>query len=138
MDELLNAVTCVLEALVVLHADPDPLYHRDIRWANVIQDAHVPTKWFLIDWDEASSSPTLAAPDLDPASHCPKVFEDGHAGEVDVWAVGMLLGDMLNLYVGHPIGADLGLLSVRMKGYTLSAADVLQEIRRIKSAVTND
>ena len=103
--------------LQVLHADPDPLYHRDIRWPNVLQDAHDPTKWFLIDWDEAASPPTRAAVDLGPESHCPKVFEDGHAGEVDVWAVGKILGDMANLYVSHPIGADLGLLSAKMMVY---------------------
>jgi len=37
-----------------------PFYHRDIRWNNVIRRIDDPTKWFLIDWEDAACSPTKA------------------------------------------------------------------------------
>jgi hypothetical protein len=57
-----------------MHANPKPLFHRDICWPHVIQDASLCTKWFLIDWDDASTTPTQPAMHLDQNSHPLMVF----------------------------------------------------------------
>jgi hypothetical protein len=75
---------------VVLHQEP-PLFHRDIRWPNIVRRADDPSLWFLIDWEDASGSNTLAANHLSPENHSPCVFTDNHGGEVDIWGVGMLI-----------------------------------------------
>ena len=106
--ELLDAVVCVLEALEVsilnlpgeetnrkrdprqvLHQEP-VLFHRDIRWHNVIRRLDQPRKWFLIDWEYASKAPTKAA-DLSKNEHSPRSLSDGHGSEVDLWGVGFLV-----------------------------------------------
>jgi len=87
--ELLQAIVCVLRALQVLHKEP-PLYHRDIRWENVMKRTEANT-WFLIDWDDAAGSDNKAASHLCPETHCPTLFKDGHGAEVDVWGVGFLI-----------------------------------------------
>lgn len=68
--ELFEAIVCVLEALAVssmsaifrwiyylffyivstgFHDDNDTIYHRDIRWDNIVRQHNDPSKWFLID-----------------------------------------------------------------------------------------
>ena len=105
-DDVKNAVMCVLEALQVSinmrvliyinvlcqvsHAEP-PLFHRDIRWPNVLRGIVNGNRWFLIDWEDASTVPTKAAPNLRSGTHAPQVFKDGHGAEVDIWAVGKLI-----------------------------------------------
>jgi hypothetical protein len=59
----------------------------------LVRDAGDRTKWILIDWDDAATSPTTAATHLDRNSHHPNVFQDGHGAEVDTWAVGKLIVD---------------------------------------------
>jgi len=76
-----------------MHAAPEIVFHRDIRWPNIIRDAHDPLKWFLIDWDDAEQPPTRATKHLSPDSHSPNVFKDGHGAEVDIWGVGRLILD---------------------------------------------
>jgi hypothetical protein len=76
-----------------MHNEPSPLFHRDIRWPNVILDSNDPKTWFLVDWDDATTSPTFAANHLDPTTHSPAVFKDGHGAEVDLWGVGRLILD---------------------------------------------
>ena len=76
-----------------MHAEPQPLLHRDIRWPNIIRSGSDPRKWFLIDWDDASTFPTSSAMHLDRKTHCPSVSEMGHGTEVDIWAVGKLILD---------------------------------------------
>ncbi len=121
--------------LKVSHGDASPLFHRDIRWPNIIRNAHNPTKWFLIniDWEDAAWAPTQAVTytQLDPISHCPTVFEDGHAGEVDIWAVGRLSMDMSSLIVG--VSTDLENFAKRMVQCKMSAVDALAEIQNLKS-----
>ena len=34
------------------------IFHRDIRWANVVKSAKDRSRWILIDWDDAASPPT--------------------------------------------------------------------------------
>ena len=64
---------------------PPQLYHRDIRWANVIRHSDN-SDWFLIDWEDASVRPTQAALHMDRANHAPAVFSNGHGSEVDMWS----------------------------------------------------
>jgi len=78
-----------------MHADPKPVFHRDIRWPNLVRDGGDRTKWILIDWDDAATSLTTAAMHLDPKSHHPGVFRGGHGAEVDIWAVGKLIVDAM-------------------------------------------
>ena len=106
-DGILNAVMCILRALIVgllfyisvlnrtkvCHSSPDPIVHRDIRWENVIRDLDPRRGWFLIDWEHASCFPTTPQPQLIPQTHCPTVREANHGFEVDIWAVGRLLYD---------------------------------------------
>lgn len=89
-EELLEALICVLEALKSLHQAP-ALFHRDIRWPNVIRCLDDPHSWFLIDWEDAAAPPTKAQPHFDKLSHSPKIFTDGHGPEVDLWGVGELI-----------------------------------------------
>jgi len=91
--EVREAVLCVLDALVFMHRAPNALLHRDIRWPNVILSARDPTKWFLIDWDEATTTPTSAATHLAHNYHAPAVFKANHGAEVDIWGVGKLILD---------------------------------------------
>jgi hypothetical protein len=76
----------------VLHQHP-PLFHRDIRWANVIRSAEDRSLWFLVDWDDAAGLNNVAAKHLDPDSHSPRLLFDNHGGEVDVWGVGLLISE---------------------------------------------
>ncbi|GBB92862.1 hypothetical protein RclHR1_25710002 [Rhizophagus clarus] len=89
--ELFEAITCVLEAIVVLHDGNDPIYHRDIRWDNIIRRYDDPSKWFLIDWDDATEYPSRPAMHLTTEEHAPEVFTRNHRDEVDIWSVGKLI-----------------------------------------------
>lgn len=91
--ELFNAAVCVLEALQVMHAGPSPVYHRDIRKPNIIKRPDG-DGWFLIDWSDASLGPTTGVTHMSREEHSPKVREDNHGGEVDVWGVGYYLKTM--------------------------------------------
>jgi hypothetical protein len=113
-----------------MHEGPIPIFHRDIRWPNIIKRADDPTKWFLIDWDDATQAPTIAAIHLDRNCHAPRVFFNDHGPEVDVWAIGMLL-----------IERSRGLLSLpskfRVVGECLqsgkySALDALEMVKKLE------
>ncbi|CAG8598407.1 15467_t:CDS:2, partial [Acaulospora colombiana] len=82
----------------VLHSEPNPIYHRDIRWPNILRSSADTSKWLLIDWEDSSIAPTRAAPHLNSLSHHPKVFSDGHGAEVDLWSVGKLLSSQEHRY----------------------------------------
>ncbi|CAG8592888.1 6332_t:CDS:2 [Diversispora eburnea] len=92
--ELLEAIVCILEALVVMHDGNNPIFHQDIRWPNVIRlpgASSESSKWILIDWDEADRPPTQPATHLAKGNHAPEVFQKNHLGEVDIWSVGKLI-----------------------------------------------
>jgi hypothetical protein len=78
----------------MMHKEPDPIFHRDIRWPNVIKRTDDSSKWFLIDWEDAESPPTRPATRLDRKSHSPAVHEPNHGPEVDMWAVGTLIQEI--------------------------------------------
>ncbi|CAI2164427.1 13524_t:CDS:2 [Funneliformis geosporum] len=129
--EVIEAVLCVLEALMSMHGS-NPIFHRDIRWSNVIQKANgnKPSKWFLIDFDDAVSPPTFAAMHLAKETHAPEVFHDDHGGEVDVWGVGHLIDYAARLSVGLSAGImDVGKW---MQSETTSRPTAWQAYERIK------
>jgi len=117
-----NAVVCVLEALKVAHADP-PVFHRDIRWPNVMQSCEDSSKWFLIDWEDASFAPAKGAPHLSQSEHSPNVYKDNHGADVDIWAVGRLI---FTAQVQVPALRDLG--QMMMEGHVLNAEQGLRGI----------
>ncbi|THU76902.1 hypothetical protein K435DRAFT_878587 [Dendrothele bispora CBS 962.96] len=106
--ELLEAVRCVLEVLKAIHPT---LLHRDIRWPNVIRSKDDRSKWFLIDWEDAAKAPTKALPHFASHSHSPRVFQDGHGGEVDIWGVGHLITESGVI----SLSSELGQIGVWMK-----------------------
>ncbi|KAF8811439.1 hypothetical protein BYT27DRAFT_7134015 [Phlegmacium glaucopus] len=130
-----NAVVCILEALkVVAHADP-PVFHRDIRWQNIMQSCEDSSRWFLIDWEDASFAPTKEAPHLSQNEHSPNVYKDNHGADVDIWAVGRLI---FTARLRVPALRDLG--QMMMEGHVLNAEQGLREICNLspshKSPVT--
>ncbi|KAF8576604.1 hypothetical protein K439DRAFT_646707 [Ramaria rubella] len=87
--DLQDCVICILDALVVLHEIP--IFHRDIRWANIIQNAENPRKWILIDWEDAATPPTKGDARFSMSEHSPRIRNDNHGAEVDIWGVGHLI-----------------------------------------------
>ena len=67
------------------------MFHRDIRWPNVMRNIKDESKWFLIDWEDSATPPTQAQSSLRRAIHSPDVFHDGHGAEVDIWSIGHLI-----------------------------------------------
>ncbi|RUS15861.1 hypothetical protein BC937DRAFT_91879 [Endogone sp. FLAS-F59071] len=126
--KMLEALACILEALVVMHKGAKPIYHRDIRWPNVIRQPGdmKPSRWFLIDWDDATSLPTKAAKHLDQSNHAPEVFQNNHGGEVDIWSVEQLMRETHILALSKDIKAA-GRWMQRRK-YRPTAEDALKTI----------
>ncbi|PVF96879.1 hypothetical protein CPB86DRAFT_798555 [Serendipita vermifera] len=122
--DVCNGVVCVLEVLKILHSDPNPIYHRDIRWPNMMKSRTEDRKWFLIDWEDSSTCPTRAVPHLSPEDHHPRVFFDGHDAEVDLLGVGKLLSSQENKYCpgdGRPImELSAELVAGRIKSATIT------------------
>ena len=147
-EELRNAIVCVLETLKVIlvtmqaavnahihlfkvaHQGPKSLYHRDIRWNNVLRKIEDPARWFLIDWEDSSVAPTKAAPLLKNETHSPDVFKDNHGAEVDIWGIGFLILSCRSLIISDDLkkfGREL-----RNSSHNLSAEDVLERLQQIK------
>jgi hypothetical protein len=76
-----------------MYANSDPVFHRDIHWQNIIQMVQNPSKWFIIDWEDASMLPTHTAKNLKKREHLPGVFSDEHGAEMDIWAICKLFLD---------------------------------------------
>lgn len=85
--ELVKALVCVAKALVWLHERS--IMHRDIRWSNI---GHHDEAWFLLDFDEACTSPQSEAHmSLSPETHAPETCTGGHDCSVDIWGLGHLI-----------------------------------------------
>ena len=67
-----------------------------------MQCTNDPRKWFLIDWEDAATRPTLAAKHLDKQCHSPAVFKDNHSPEVDIWSAGILIIECSRSFAGFP------------------------------------
>ncbi|GBC04666.1 hypothetical protein RclHR1_00580031 [Rhizophagus clarus] len=129
--ELVEAIICVLEALVVLH-DNEPLYHQDIRWPNIVRvHSNHSSKWILIDWDDAVGYPNSPASHLTTEDHAPEVFKENHGEEVDIWSVGKLITDARKYITGlsHRI-VELGyIMRSDNSDYRPSAKEALKMIK---------
>jgi hypothetical protein len=112
-----------------MHSSPNPVYHRDIREPNIIK--RIDGKgWFLIDWSDASTAPTRAATHLKESEHSPRVRQDGHGQEVDIWGVGSYLEDLasrVSCQIAKP-EAVKQMARRWMTDLTTSAAAALDEI----------
>jgi len=112
----------------VMHAGPSPVYHRDIRSPNIIKryESH---RLFLVDWSDASTTPTRAAPHRSKEGHSPRVREDNHGAEVDIWGVAYYLKSLTSTSL--PEGADkLTIIAERwMEDGTITAEAALDEIK---------
>ena len=108
-----------------MHADP-ALFHRDIRWPNVLWNTQRKS-WFLIDFDDASMAPTLAATHLSRHNHHPGVFQDGHGAEVDIWGVGRLILDAAKSVVD--VSEGLRSIGQNMVEGTITAEQSLESLR---------
>jgi hypothetical protein len=78
-----------------MHANP-PVYHRDIRQPNIIK-RYDGQGWFLIDWSDASKAPTQAVTHLTISEHSPRVRQDNHGPEVDIWGIGTYMKELASL-----------------------------------------
>src|SRR5271170_6800407 len=76
-----------------MHSRPNPVYHRDIRRPNIMRTIDG-QGWFLIDWCDASMTPTFAATNLKAAEHSPRVRQNDHGAEVDIWGVAKYMEDL--------------------------------------------
>jgi hypothetical protein len=112
-----------------MHAYPDPVFHRDIRWPNIIRRIDKPRKWFLIDWEDASMLPTRAAKHLRESEHSPCIFADGHGAEVDTWAVGKLFLDA-NKFASPLPTAMVAIGKHLREDGTISVQQALTEMKR--------
>ena len=86
-----------------MHADP-PVYHRDIREPNIMKRFN-DDAWFLIDWSDASTAPTRGVTHLKESEHSPRVREDNHGAEVDIWGTGKfmeVLADRATTCIANP------------------------------------
>ena len=118
-----------------MHRINPSLFHRDIRWANVLfspPQRTTSSSWFLIDFDDAATAPTRAAMHLDIRSHHPNIFRDGHGAEVDIWGVGKLILDS-----GVTLSDELASLGRDMVKAQMSAEDALTSLQRSGTRATS-
>lgn len=118
----------------VAHEEPNPVFHRDIRWNNVLREIQDPTRWFLIDWEDSSVAPTKAAPHFNSMNHSPGVFADNHGAEVDIWGVGFLISSCAS----SGISSELRVLGREIcnSSHKYSPERLLQRIREIRAGPT--
>ena len=118
--ELLDALGCVVETLLVLHSHQ--IMHRDIRWGNVFHALDRPNghdnkqqftrEWVLFDFEFAALAPQppFGEHSLTPDNHAPEMISTAlqsitggdngyHDTAVDVWGLGYLLA---NAFVDLP------------------------------------
>ncbi|PVF91819.1 hypothetical protein CPB86DRAFT_270995 [Serendipita vermifera] len=87
--------------------------------------------WFLIDWSDAGMAPTRAVIHLKESEHSPRVRQDGHGAEVDIWGVGRYL-EMLASRVTCGIAQPDAVQQMGRRwvsDLTMSAATALDEIK---------
>jgi len=58
---------------------------------NIIRSAENPRVWIIIDWEDAARPPTTGQQHFNMSHHSPRILEDNHGAEVDIWAVGHLI-----------------------------------------------
>jgi Protein kinase domain len=108
INELLDSLLCVCEALVALHARG--IMHRDIRWDNIFHSFEsnnsassqyvFSREWVLFDFEFAAWAPQPAFGEntLTPSNHAPEMMrqhnatrDECHDVAVDIWGLGYLM-----------------------------------------------
>ncbi|CAG8811809.1 12379_t:CDS:2, partial [Gigaspora margarita] len=94
LKELLQALICTLTCLKCMHeSKPKPIMHRDVRWPNIIRHYDEYQKFFLIDFDYASFSPSdEPLKEFSEIDHAPEMISKKHDFKVDIWGIGNLVG----------------------------------------------
>jgi hypothetical protein len=112
-----------------MHSNPDPVYHRDIREPNIIKRSDG-QGWFLIDRSDASTAPTRAVTHMTETEHSPRVRQDNHGQEVDIWGVGRYLEELASRVTCQIAKPDQVTKIARrwMTDLTTTAAAALDEI----------
>ena len=107
-----------------MHAEP-PVYHRDVRRENIIKRTDS-DDWFLIDFADASTAPTEAAHHLNWENHSPRIQQNGHGAEVDIWGIAHYMCQLLKVVNNRQYVEEM---AKRWKGDTaLTAETALAEI----------
>lgn len=84
--------------------------------------------WFLIDWSDASTAPTMAAEHLSADGHSPRVKMNNHGPEVDIWGVAHF---MIELTRHCTIKDEAGVVQLARRwkeDITVTAETALQEV----------
>jgi hypothetical protein len=113
----------------VAHADPNPVYHRDIRETNIMKKFDG-SGWFLIDWTDATTTPTHGITHLTESEHSPQIRVDNHGAEVDIWGIARYmkyLASRAACRVAKP-EAVKEMAKRWMEDVTTSAANALDEL----------
>jgi hypothetical protein len=110
-----------------MHSGPNPVYHRDIREPNILKRRDQ-DEWFLIDWSDASTTPTKASRTMLKESHSPRVFEDDHGGEVDIWGVARYLCDSVSRFKLQEKKKIVTMAERWMNDHTITADTALDEL----------
>ena len=117
----------VCRAVAAMHAATPPLFHRDIKAENVLH--HAAGRWVLCDFGSATSwagvhtgaDAVMMAEDevrrrTTPAYRAPELFDlytrERLDGQVDVWALGVLLYLLACGRLPFTVGADTNKLAV--------------------------
>jgi hypothetical protein len=113
-----------------MHSSPHPVYHRDIRGPNVIKRPDG-KGWFLIDWSNASMTPTRGVTHLKESEHSERVRQDNHGAEVDIWGIAqymITLASRVTCQIANP-DAVQQMARRWMADITTTATSALDEIK---------
>ena len=86
--------------------------------------------WFLIDWTDATTTPTHGVTHLNECEHSPQVRIDNHGAEVDIWGVARYM-ETLASRVTCPVANPEAVKEMPkrwMANLTTSAANALNEL----------
>ena len=88
-------------------------------------------EWFLIDWSDASTVPTCTARHMKACEHSPRVHEDNHGADVDIWGMGLYMEELASHVIRNIANPDA--IKRMAHGWmanstTMTAADALHEI----------
>jgi hypothetical protein len=105
------------------------VYHRDVRPPNIIKRLDGSGR-FLIDWADATTTPTRGVTHLNELEHSPRVLVDNHGAEVDIWGIAQYmetLASRVTCRVAKP-EAVKEMAKKWMEEITTSAANALDEL----------
>mmetsp|Transcript_23790 Transcript_23790/g.32721 ORF Transcript_23790/g.32721 Transcript_23790/m.32721 type:complete len:587 (+) Transcript_23790:54-1814(+) len=137
LDQLLQALLSV--ALIVQFLQRLRIVHNDIRWKNLcaveVPETGKPLRMLLFDFDDAFALETnVQCPGFSNLSleEHPLKSQVPHGGEVDVWAIGMLISQ-------HKLSGQLPALQhlgnrIKADFETMSIEDIIESLCRLSEA----